>query len=1636
MRTAQIEPAGMREPSERGFSKRETASVASVWTVFVAALMGAAIFASPGVAAAQEEAEADVEMASDSNAVVAHVSEMGPDYALKQLIYKIGDRVVFESRDANQLSAKDIQIFSGAISPGLHAFYVEAIYEDTRKRGVFEEIFAYADKPKSKVKYSAKINFVPGRYVVINVRGFEQEAVSSWLDKPALTARARTCNDPTCSGALAAGVAKLPPSAKQASTSLATRKQLGGSSNLAIVHENRLGAGYRLAALGYRVDGNMLLLDNTEAIRRSVEVPIYLGKSPAGKHLIEVEATYERVGEDGEVVETQGGVSETVKAKWQIPYTAPTGRWAVVRIVNSEDASATEWRERPTFKGQARICNNAECTDGAAAAVTVASSGAATTQYPTPAELGEEAYLILSHENEMGSQYDLDAIAYSINGDSVFEARGTDARKTKLMTIREARIPAGQHKIETQLRYLRSGGNFFERMVMSSNTPPIRLTWGTRLKVPAGKYAVVKFIGFEKTEGKLDWKDKGDVRAEVRICDTPTCEGVDARVVTPTGAPPPAAVAATVPAAEPADEEISPIADLGGDVKLQVTYENQLGVDYIPRELKMSIDRTPVLARDDEALAEVRQIIAYDGFVPAGKHTIRVQAVSTGGSRVIPYLQKVRLRKQWPKGFEFEAGTGKYVFVKFVAYEKTGIDLEWKQRPGLRAEIRVCDEPTCANTQPELIMPGVDLPEEPEEVAAAAGVAGDLGGDAHLGVNHLDQVGSSYQLAGIVYTVDKAMVANQSESDINGQKEITVYRGRIGSGLHQVRMQAIYRGATSGIYTLASNLRVRVQWNAPIRIPEGKYGIIDFITYEEGGVFEKWENRPRVRAEVRICDDFDCEGVTAVALNPGFEQSRVSEGLGTASLEDIAALLDGFEAQLRGIREEMRFLKEGYTEPDPESRLVELQKRREQGEMFFAAGTYDRAAISLYEYVEAPETKDDPKRVEATYLLAESLYETGDHVVAQQYYEKLLAKNEITGERRGVAVVQLIEIADLLEDRPLLDKYVEMYNKLPPEEQPSDGSYTIGRAYYRRGDLKRAKDYFSMVREGQPGYQKSRYFLGAILVKQGKPQDALPVFETVIETTPANEEDQRLVDLSRLAVARVYYDEGKLEESAEAYKAIPVESDLYQTALYEQAWMLVRDKKFDDAANMLELYLLLEPSEFIKAEGRLLRGDLYMRKQEYERAQGEMQTVSEEFVPIYDRISQSVDDTPNAQAYFHQLTDADEDDEQLVDPLPPEAVAEAKNNPTMKRALGVTDNLENMEETIKRAEKLVAKLNRMLNGPDRIEVFGKLSEGNARGLALDVQLLEIEAGLAEVLDLLVAPFLKGEELEELKAVRTERVNAMRENNPLPSTFTEMKEEKALQIAELQRVSGELARIAKQVEFNKKRYKIVKEYYAKRKDTIRKSEDGERRFKQQLSEELQIITLHGDNIEEIQDEIDIEEEKYNYSANMRRERPARDRLAETTNADIATTEVHLDKLEGERRLLADRATKLRIQIESLREGIEAYREALAAIAERDAAKMSGNIAKESSELLTHRTQLARVQRDNEQVSSGIAIDALKKVRGKYYNVVLQSDIGMLDVAWQRKSTRSEKITDLTLKQNKEVEVLNEEFEEVRKGADAP
>jgi tetratricopeptide (TPR) repeat protein len=708
-----------------------------------------------------------------------------------------------------------------------------------------------------------------------------------------------------------------------------------------------------------------------------------------------------------------------------------------------------------------------------------------------------------------------------------------------------------------------------------------------------------------------------------------------------------------------------------------------------------------------------------------------------------------------------------------------------------------------------------------------------------------------------------------------------------------------------------------------------------------------------------------------------------------------------------------------------------VEERLTDGELYLRLEDYLRAAILLMDIVEHyPTHRAYP---EALFLLGESLFFAGDYLGARKRYAEVIDRSSdpLFAPHLQASLSRLIEIAIHTRDFREVDGYFARLEALPSSALSVTTAYFRAKYLYNRAvpiddvlnasqtsalrgvdpvPLEQARKGFIAIPSGTEFSLRSKYFVGTIHTLRGEYLDAIAAFHGVLGHEPTNESERQVVELTYLALGRLYYETDQPEQAVEAYRAVGQASPHFDEALFELAWTYIKMGDAIQAERALEVLSVAAPDSALNADGKVLRGDLLARTGRYDEAEVVFEELRATFGPIRDELAQTRLAHPDLHAYFQRVVRENLDHFDIDDFLPESARRWVELEGDYERALEVLADLSEAKALVRETDELAQRITAALSAPNRVSVFADLrrqrerttglrnraalargtlinSEAQARGdrpgevarvrsrrRELQAEVMKMPVGTEDFID---RDFEKLEEYRaaerELQALRVEilgleaRVVASRTG--LASVDPEKVDPKALR-TELDRHEAEIKEHEEQLTWIRRRLEVGRLHVGVG-DKRYQADDGERaKFIELVERERKLAGSGG---------------------------PAHD----AAFGRVAAVERQLDARDAE----------------------------LAAVVRRRVAEMLVVVDEETANLARYRVALRSLEGETEDVVGAITYLNFNRVHDRFYELVLRADLGKIDISWARREDHRLRIDALTRERARELQALDDEYRDV-------
>ncbi len=733
------------------------------------------------------------------------------------------------------------------------------------------------------------------------------------------------------------------------------------------------------------------------------------------------------------------------------------------------------------------------------------------------------------------------------------------------------------------------------------------------------------------------------------------------------------------------------------------------------------------------------------------------------------------------------------------------------------------------------------------------------------------------------------------------------------------------------------------------------------------------------------------------------------------------------------------------------SQKLSAEQRLANGELLYRLNDFTHAEVVLNEIL--LEYKDTPSYPDALWLLGETYYAAHDYLSANRAYKEVVSRG---AEPRfqtyfGKALARMVDVAVRVNAPPSdLAPIFEKFNLVPPAQVDAALLYAKGKAYFRQGSWNEAVQAFTQVGASTPYAHQARYYQGLVALKvaQGSSSDgaaaggaaakgaasgnykqAIEAFRAVTVLPPDTPEHRHVIDLSWMAVARLFYQMEQYGRASEAYAKIGRESPEFDTMLYELGWVYVRMGDVERAERALEVLMISDPDSEYIGDGTLLRADLLLRAGAFDRALELYKGVLAQYDPMRAKVDSFLDSAKDdVSVYYERLAKQQLDLLDQNEQLPAIAIKWAREDGDGPLAFAVIDGVNECKTLIRQSNDLVDKLSALISETNRARVraFPELRAGEETALTLLNRIARDRLAIAHELDAEEPGELGG----EIAQVRQERRALEKAMSDLPASSDDFAKREQEGTERWNKLSQELTRATMQT------------------DSLQAVINGLRRM---ISDgPQQGVARDPAKVQAYQADIELSEKELKHyrevAAEVRRQLEiGRGQIGlgdQRYIDDNARRTDYVQHLDRELQLASGGAAggsaqRFASQVGPLLATARQYESQLsgslgeleAQVAAR-AADFQHTIDEQRTALAGFQAQLSALDGEAHDVVGQVAKENFGKVRQKLRDIVLRADVGITEQAWEVREEELDRVQSLLGERARQEQLLDEELKEVR------
>ena len=746
--------------------------------------------------------------------------------------------------------------------------------------------------------------------------------------------------------------------------------------------------------------------------------------------------------------------------------------------------------------------------------------------------------------------------------------------------------------------------------------------------------------------------------------------------------------------------------------------------------------------------------------------------------------------------------------------------------------------------------------------------------------------------------------------------------------------------------------------------------------------------------------------------------------------KELDRQLGEMDTELSAVEEEIKINQGRYVRTIARPEGEHFEARYESAKFHYGEEDYATAAIIFNDLIEFENIKERPEYQEIRYLLGDCLFRNRNFDMAVPHLMKTVAEDE-EGERRQLAILKLVDCFVNLRKFENAQKYYEMLKKGGAGKDFSEIQFDYAKALYAMGEWERSFNVFSNVPDDGTYRWQAEYHLGAIRVQQARQliaerqpeeasallMDGMMMFDGIQARTPISKEQRLIRELSFLAGARIRVELEMLDDAMTMYRRIDSRSPFFDQALYEIAWVLIKQEKMQEAENVIEVLLVTVPGSIFVPEAHLLKANILMRKEEYSEAELQFKSIIDRYLTTVETLDLMVAQSKGQSAEkVLQIVDSKQGDLSVT------VMNWLNHRTSVDRAVRLQAMIEEGYKDTQHSQRVMDALAVHLNQKNKANIFSNQREGREKGKDVEHKLTSLDRDLLD----LTAMLSGAKDEKKLQEAHARRKELEAKYEAVPKTEKERSKRRMNNLLRLDNLRRSADGLEKE---------IINEM-----DPV--IEDVRRRYlfwknhPDASSEKLAAIENELNTLREERNAALKETRASLEEVSKQREITKIGDQAETEDDKIRK---ELEKaIEDEKRLFAalpagavtgsmlERLKEQRKRLDQAKEDNKKYLADLEALVAEQAAYLADRVGREAKILQEYYGDVVRYREMARELAAEVAFDNLLYVRNMFHEIVLRADVGNVDIAWEKRDRLRAKIDQLLNQRTQEQQVLDRAF----------
>ncbi len=688
---------------------------------------------------------------------------------------------------------------------------------------------------------------------------------------------------------------------------------------------------------------------------------------------------------------------------------------------------------------------------------------------------------------------------------------------------------------------------------------------------------------------------------------------------------------------------------------------------------------------------------------------------------------------------------------------------------------------------------------------------------------------------------------------------------------------------------------------------------------------------------------------------------------------------------------------------------------------------------------EAPEIKNSP---EVKYALGKYAYFQG----AEEFAKPVTSRNEAWGLKRLQEALALFGFI-----RPREKGGKNVYPVLYPQAVYYSGATLVKMAlsgavaFTRDGKLIKLDQYTSSPVEMKEILLYEAISRFSILAGDGKMLKLLKgvkrrTGQRKIHFFEAKTPEQKAIrTLARLAMGRIFYELGETGESIRWYKTLGKESGYYEDALFELAWVYVREGEIMKAAQTLAIMEVRNKNSVFLPRAKLLLGYLKVRSKKYVDASQSFNKTSRRYKKVHKSLKELMGKRLEPQTFFDQIMRSNDGNKrgkkrsqkqafQERYRIPAEAIPIFKEDRNLMKAILISDDIRTIKRGLLEAKNALRVIKRRIQSASKVAIFPLLNGFRKRTYQYEFSNMELRRGLLKIAMTNFSALLQGQLRDRLVALDSERKIIEKRIATMPkstdSLNKKLKAKRSVYEEKIKVVDDQIKYLKGFLQQLDQFYIFYNGFTPEKKARLKGIVEKFRKEAASIKASLALATLIRSKIVDASLDVGVDDD------DMSRERSTRARYRNTIRKIFELFGTVRQRMTASQSVLYDKILTLLHASSKLDGRLDAVNSKIHALAETKLVEIKHQVQVEERNITGYDTLYKDYTKQSGRLSKEVSRDSVYLIAKEFQKIVIEADLGIVDVSWQKRSGTRNRWSRLNRRKARITEELESRFRAVQ------